>query len=190
MPKRCSWANHSELMKRYHDEEWGVPVHHDKLLFEQLVLQSAQAGLSWITILKKRENYRRVFDNFDFERIATYDERKIQELLNNKGIVRNELKIRSTVNNAKIFQQVREKYGSFNDYIWNFVDNTPIQNHWNGLEEIPGETELSKTISKQMKKLGFSFIGPTIIYAYMQAVGMVNDHLTYCYRYSELKDTG
>jgi DNA-3-methyladenine glycosylase I len=190
MPKRCSWANHSELMKRYHDEEWGVPVHHDKLLFEQLVLQSAQAGLSWITILKKRENYRRVFDNFDFERIATYDERKIQELLNNKGIVRNELKIRSTVNNAKIFQQVREKYGSFNDYIWNFVDNTPIQNHWNGLEEIPGETELSKTISKQMKKLGFSFIGLTIMYAYMQAVGMVNDHLTYCYRYSELKDTG
>lgn len=188
MVTRCSWANHSELMKKYHNEEWGVPVHNDRLLFEQLILQGVQAGLSWIIILKKRENYRNAFDNFNYEKIACYDEENVQELLNNDGIVRNELKIRSAINNAKIYMRIIEEYGSFNEYLWKFVNHTPIQNHWNKLEDIPVKTKLSEKISKDMKKKGFSFIGPTIIYAYMQAIGMVNDHLTYCFRYSEVKN--
>jgi len=188
MIKRCNWANHSDIMKKYHDEEWGVPVYNDRFLFEQLILQGAQAGLSWVTILRKRENYRKAFDNFDYKKIASYNEKKIQELLQNEGIIRNELKIRSAINNAKILLKVRKRYGSFSEYLWNFVNNTPIQNHWKKLEEIPSKTTLSKKISKEMKKIGFSFIGPTIMYAYMQAVGMVNDHLTYCFRYSELKN--
>ena len=188
MVERCEWANSSELMKNYHDEEWGVPVYDDVNLFEQLILQGAQAGLSWITILKKRENYRKAFDNFNFEKIASYNEKKIQELLNNKGIIRNELKIRSVVNNAKLYIEIRNEFDSFNNYIWKFIDHTPLQNNWTTLEEIPSKTPLSEKISKKMKKRGFQFIGPTIIYAYMQAIGMVNDHLTYCFRYAQLKN--
>jgi len=188
MVDRCEWANNNELMKNYHDEEWGVPIHDDVNLFEQLILQGAQAGLSWITILKKRENYRKAFDNFNFEKISSYDEKKIQALLNNKGIIRNELKIRSVVKNAKILVEIRKDFGSFNDYIWKFVNYTPIQNNWVSIDNIPSKTPLSEKISKEMKKRGFQFIGPIIIYAYMQAIGMVNDHLTYCFRYAQIKN--
>ncbi|MFO7796195.1 MAG: DNA-3-methyladenine glycosylase I [Promethearchaeati archaeon] len=188
MVDRCKWANNNELMKIYHDEEWGVPIHDDVNLFEQLILQGAQAGLSWITILKKRENYRKAFDNFNFEKIASYDEKKVQELLTNKGIIRNELKIRSVINNAKNFIKIRKEFGSFNNYIWKYVNYSPLQNDWKSLDEIPSKTLLSEKISKEMKKRGFKFIGPTIIYAYMQAVGMVNDHLTYCFRYPQIKN--
>jgi len=188
MVERCEWANSSELMKNYHDEEWGVPIHEDVNLFEQLILQGAQAGLSWITILKKRENYRKAFDNFNFEKIASYDEKKIQELLTNKGIIRNELKIRSVINNAKNFIKIRKEFGSFNNYIWKFINHTPLQNNWSSLDQIPNKTPLSKKISKKMKKRGFKFVGSVTIYAYLQAVGIVNDHLVDCFRYKEVID--
>lgn len=178
--KRCDWAGDDELYCRYHDEDWGVPVHDDKKLFEMLILEGAQAGLSWITILRKRENYRKAFDDFDIDKILEYDERKFEELLNDEGIVRNRLKIRSVVENAKAFRAVQEEYGSFDNYLWSYVGGTPICNNWKDMAELPAKTELSDQISKDLKKRGFKFIGSTIVYAYMQSVGLVNDHMITC----------
>ena len=188
--KRCSWCGDDPLYVAYHDEEWGVPVHDDRTLFEFLILEGAQAGLSWSTILKKREGYRLAFDGFDAERIARYDEHKIAELLADPGIVRNRLKVGSTVTNAQAFLAVQEELGSFSKYIWDFVDGAPIQNAWRALAEIPAKTPLAETISKDLKKRGFRFVGPTIVYAHMQATGMVNDHVVDCFRYREIVAMG
>lgn len=183
---RC-WGDKDLLMRTYHDKEWGVPLHDERLLFEFLLLEGAQAGLSWTTILTKRENYRKAFDNFEWEKIATYDEAKIEELLQNPGIIRNKLKVRAFITNAQAFIRLRKKFGSFDSYIWKFVDNNPIQNNLTGFEQMQPKTPLSEQISKDLKKVhGFKFIGPTIIYAFMQAIGMVNDHLTSCFRHKEL----
>lgn len=187
MIKRCEWCGDDPLYQKYHDEEWGVPVHSDKKLFEFLTLEGAQAGLSWITILRKREGYREAFDRFDFEKVAKYKEARIQKLLQNEGIVRNQLKIRSTVTNAQAFIQVRKEFGTFNKYIWSFVDGKPIINTFKTLKEIPAKTEISDAMSKGLKKRGFKFVGSTICYAFMQATGMVNDHVTTCFRYKELQ---
>jgi len=184
---RCEWALNSELMKNYHDKEWGVPQHDDKVLFEFLILEGMQAGLSWDTILKKRENFRKAFDNFDYIKIANYSEDKIEILLQNTGIVRNRLKLQSVISNAKAFLAIQNEFGTFDNYIWNFVNYKPIVNTWSSLNEIPSNTVLSEKISKDLKKIGFKFIGTTIIYAFMQAVGLVNDHATYCFRYEEIK---
>ena len=184
--ERCSWCGDDPLYVAYHDEEWGVPVHDDRTLFEFLILEGAQAGLSWSTILKKREGYRSAFDGFDAERVARYDEHKIAELLADPGIVRNLLKVGSTVTNAQSFLAVQEEFGSFSKYIWDFVDGRPIQNAWRSLAEIPAKTSLAETISKDLKKRGFRFVGPTIVYAHMQATGMVNDHVVDCFRYPEI----
>lgn len=185
--KRCAWVDESsEIYKKYHDEEWGVPLHDDRALFEFLILEGAQAGLSWITILKRRENYKKAFDNFEVEKVAAYDEKKIAELLQNEGIIRNKLKVNSAVKNAKAFMKIQEEFGSFDKYIWSYVDYSPIDNGFKSLSEIPASTPLSEKISKDLKKRGMSFVGPTIIYAMMQAVGMVNDHETGCFRYSEV----
>lgn len=186
MKIRCPWCGDGDLYCKYHDEEWGVPVHDERKHFEFLILESAQAGLSWLTILKKRENYRKAYDEFDVNRVANYGEDKIKELLNNKGIIRNKLKIRASINNAKEFLKIQEEFGSFDSYIWSFVDNKPIQNKWKTQDEVPAITELSERISKELKKRGFKFLGPTIVYAHMQAIGMVNDHLESCYRYEEI----
>lgn len=183
---RCNWVGNDELMQEYHDKEWGVPEHDDQILFEFLILEGMQAGLSWSTILNKRENFRKAFDNFDYEKIAKYNEKKIESLLENKGIIRNRLKIKSSITNAKSFLKVREEFGSFDKYLWNFVDNKPINNGWKQLQEIPANTELSNLISKDLKKRGFKFIGTTIVYAYMQSIGLVNDHIISCYKYQEL----
>lgn len=183
MKKRCAWATTNEAEKKYHDEEWGVPTYDDKVLFEFLILEGAQAGLSWITILNKRENYRKAFSGFNYKKIAKYDQDKIDELLQNPGIVRNKLKVNSTVTNAQAFIKVQKEFGSFSDYIWAFVDHKPIQNKWKKREDVPAKTELSDKISKDLKKRGFKFVGSTIIYAYMQAVGMVNDHTTDCWKH-------
>ncbi len=186
--KRCDWVPLSDpLYVRYHDEEWGVPVHDDRLLFEFLVLEGAQAGLSWITILRKRENYRAAFDHFDPEKVALYDERKIGELMQNSGIVRNRRKIEAAVHNAKLFLEVREEFGSFDRFIWKFVDGKPIINRWKSDKEIPAGTPESDVMSKELKKRGFKFVGSTICYAHMQATGMVNDHTVDCFRYDEVK---
>jgi DNA-3-methyladenine glycosylase I len=182
--KRCAWAK-DELYIAYHDQEWGVPVHDDRCLFEFLILEGAQAGLSWITILKKRENYRRAFDHFDARKVARYDARKLQKLLADPGIVRNRLKVRAAVQNAKAFLQVQQEFGSFDRYIWQFVGGQPIRNHRKSLKEIPPRTPESDAMSKDLKKRGFTFVGSTICYAFMQAVGMVNDHTTDCFRYSK-----
>ena len=182
---RC-WGNDDPLMRDYHDHEWGVPLHDDQMLFEFLMLDGAQAGLSWSTILKKRENYRKAFDNFDYEKIALYDEKKIEQLLQNPGIIRNKLKVNAFVKNAQAYIKLREEFGSFDKYIWGFIDNTPIQNRFKSFDEMPAKTELSENISKDLKKKGFKFVGPTIIYAFMQAIGMVNDHLVKCFRNKEL----
>ena len=184
-PIRCPWAR-NELSIRYHDEEWGVPVHDDRRLFEFLLLEGAQAGLSWDTILNKRENYRAAFDNFDPQAIARYDRRKIQTLLRNPGIIRNRLKIASTVQNAKAFLALQIEFDSFDAYIWRFVGGRPIVNSWRSLSEVPASTPVSDSMSKDLKKRGFTFVGSTICYAFMQAVGMVNDHLTSCFRYPQL----
>lgn len=185
MKKRCQWVEGSfDLYIKYHDDEWGVPVHDDKTLFEFLILEGAQAGLSWSTILKKREGYKLAFANWDFELVARYGEKKIQELMGDPGIVRNQLKIRSAVSNAQSFIKVIEKFGSFDAYLWNFVGGTPVINRFKDMSEVPAKTELSDTISKDLKKRGFKFVGSTIIYAYMQAVGVVNDHTTDCFRWS------
>ena len=181
--KRCEWACHNDLEKAYHDTEWGIPVHDDRLLFEFLTLEGAQAGLSWITILNKREGYREAFDNFDVKKIALYDEKKIAELLNNPAIVRNKLKVNSTVVNARLFMQAQEEFGSFDAYIWQFIGGKPRINQWKTLTEVPASTEESDAMSKDLKKRGFKFIGSTICYAFMQAVGMVNDHTVDCFCY-------
>lgn len=184
---RCAWAGDNPLYIRYHDKEWGVPVHTDRKLFEFLILEGAQAGLSWITVLKKRPAYREAFDQFDFNKVARYKEARVKKLLNNAGIIRNELKIRSAIRNAKAFIEVRNEFGTFNNYIWQFVDKKPKQNRWKTMQDIPAKTELSDLISADLKKRGFNFVGSTIVYAHMQATGMVNDHVTSCFRYNEVK---
>jgi DNA-3-methyladenine glycosylase I len=185
-PTRCAWSTSDPLYILYHDEEWGVPMHDDQKLFEFLVLEGAQAGLSWITILRKRENYRKAFDNFDANKVARYNDRKIEKLLNDPGIVRNRLKINATIQNARAFLQVQEEFGSFDKYIWGFVEGKPVVNRWKTLKEIPAKTPLSETISKDLVKRGFRFVGPTIVYAHLQATGVVQDHLVSCFRYKEL----
>ncbi len=182
----CSWPGSDPLMIAYHDQEWGVPVHDDYKHFEFFLLDLFQAGLSWSIVLKKREGFREAFDDFEFEKIACYDETKIQALLTNEKIIRNQLKIRATINNARKFLQVREEFGSFDRYIWQFVDHQTIQNRFTELGQLPASTSESDAMSKDLKKRGFKFVGSTICYAYMQAAGMVNDHLTYCFRYREL----
>ena len=184
---RCDWAGDDPDYIKYHDEEWGVPVHDDRVLFEYLILEGAQAGLSWITILRKRENYRLAFDQFDPEIIAGYGEEKIEELLNNPGIVRNRLKLRSTVSNAQSFLEVQKEFGSFDSYIWGFVNHAPIVNTWRSIKELPVSTPVSDAMSKDLKKRGFRFVGSVICYSFMQAVGMVNDHSTDCFRYHQMK---
>jgi len=184
--KRCSWPSNDPLMIKYHDKEWGKPVHNDKKLFEFLVLEGMQAGLSWSTILNKRENFRRAFDNFDFNKVAKYNQKKINSLLKNAGIIRNKLKIESAVSNAKAFLKVRKEFGTFDKYIWGFVGGTPVNNKLRYLKDIQAKTKLSDEISKDLKKRGFKFVGSTIVYAHMQATGMVNDHILDCFRYKEL----
>lgn len=183
---RCKWAEYDDLMKEYHDKEWGTPQHEDKMLYELLILEGMQAGLSWNTILKKRINFKNAFDDFDYKKIVTYSEKKIEELMQNEGIIRNRLKIQSIITNAKAFIEVQEEFSSFDNYIWSFVNHKQIQNSWKKLEELPSSTDLSDIISKDMKKRGFKFIGTTIIYAFLQAIGVVNDHTTECFRYKEL----
>ncbi|MFH2131091.1 MAG: DNA-3-methyladenine glycosylase I [bacterium] len=189
MKKRCDWAGSDPLYVEYHDREWGVPVRDDQKLFEFLTLEGFQAGLSWLTILRKRENFRAALDEFDYHRIVHYDEAKINALLNDTGIIRNQAKVRAVVSNARAFLETQQAFGSFSEYIWQFVDGKPIINQWTSAREIPAETALSKTISKDLKQRGFKFVGPTIVYAHMQATGMVNDHLTDCFRYRELTQT-
>ena len=186
MKNRCKWAEHDDLMRKYHDEEWGVPVHDDLLHFEFLILEGAQAGLSWSTILNKRENFRKAFDNFDYSKIATYTEQKVEDLLTNKGIIRNRLKINATIANAKAFLMVQKEFGSFNKYIWQFVDEKTIMNKFKNQEDLPPKSIVSEKISKDLKKRGFKFVGPRIIYAHMQAIGLVNDHVLDCFRYNEI----
>ena len=183
---RCVWAGSDPLYRDYHDLEWGVPVHDDRLLFEFLILEGAQAGLSWITILRKREAYRSAFARFDPAMVATFDNARQAELLTNAGIVRNRLKIASTISNARAFLAVQEEYGSFDAYLWRFVAGKPIQNAWSSLAQVPASTPLSDALSRDLKKRGFRFVGSTICYAFMQAVGMVNDHTTDCFRWQEL----
>ena len=185
--QRCEWANSSALYLDYHDSEWGVPVHDERKLFEFLILEGAQAGLSWSTILNKRQAYVQAFDNFEPTKVASYDDAKVQALLANIGIVRNRLKIQAAIQNARSFLEVRDQYGSFDTYIWQFVDGKPVQNSWKSLQEIPATTKESDAMSKELKKLGFTFVGSTICYAFMQAVGMVNDHTVDCFRWQEVK---
>jgi len=188
--QRCAWAGKDPLMVAYHDREWGVPLHDDKKLFEFLCLEGAQAGLSWSTVLNQREAYRRAFDGFDPNLVAGYDETKIQTLLQNRGIIRNNLKIRAFITNANRFLEIQSEFGSFDGYIWQFVDHHPIQNHWKQLEHIPAKSPESLAMNKDMRKQGFKFVGPTICYALMQAIGMVNDHTVDCYRHNEVKNPG
>jgi DNA-3-methyladenine glycosylase I len=183
---RCAWAGADPLYVAYHDEEWGVPIHDDRRLIEMLVLEGAQAGLSWLTILKKREGYRRAFDGFDPEMVAQYDVLKVEGLLADPGIVRNRRKVEATVRNARCFLEVREEFGTFDRYLWGFVGGEPVQNRWRTLQEVPAETEASRVLSRDLKRRGFGFVGPTVIYAFMQAVGMVNDHTTDCFRHALL----
>lgn len=183
---RCGWCKGNELYEQYHDLEWGVPVYDDRQLFEFLILETFQAGLSWITVLKKRENFREAFDFFDYEKIALYNDDKFEELMQNAGIIRNKLKIKAAITNAQLFIKVQEEFGSFSNYIWGFIDGKPITNNYNSLNEVPATTKLSDTISKALKKRGFKFVGSTVVYAYMQATGMVNDHITSCFRHKEV----
>ena len=185
--KKCNWALSEPLQEHYHDVEWGVPVHNDRLLFELLTLEGAQAGLSWITILKKREEYRKAFDNFEAGIIATYDDNKINSLMANSGIVRHKLKVNSVISNAKAFLTVQECFGSFDEYIWLFVDGRPFHSGYKAAADIPVSTRVSEIMSKDLKKRGFKFVGGTICYAFMQATGMVNDHTADCFRYAEIK---
>lgn len=187
MSERCVWAGDDALYQRYHDSEWGVPLFDDRQLFEFLILEGAQAGLSWITVLRKRENYRAAFDDFDAERIAVYDANKIESLLQNPGIVRNRLKVQSTVINAQHFLQIQREFGSFARFIWQFVDGHPRQNSWRSLADVPSSTPESDAMSRELKRRGFKFIGTTICYAFMQATGMVNDHTEQCFRHQEIK---
>ena len=185
--KRCDWVGKDPLYIAYHDNEWGVPVLHDAKLFEFLILETFQAGLSWITILRKRENFRAAFDNFDFKKIANYTDVRQTKLLQNAGIIRNKLKIKATITNAIAFMEIQQEFGSFSDYIWGFIDKKPIQNKWKSIGDVPANTSLSDKISKDLKKRGFKFVGSTVIYAHMQATGMVNDHTTDCFRYNEVQ---
>ena len=186
---RCEWVSGGNaLYYDYHDKEWGVPVHDDQLLFEFLTLEGAQAGLSWATVLNKREGYRELFDNFDIEKVAQYDQNKIEALLQNPAIIRNKLKVNSTINNARLILEVQKEFGSFDAYIWQFVGEVTIQNKWKDMSEVPASTAVSDTMSKDLKKRGFKFIGTTICYAFMQATGMVNDHSTDCFCYDNLKN--
>lgn len=184
--KRCEWCTGSEIERVYHDDEWGVPLHDDRKLFEFLILEGAQAGLNWITILKKRDHYRKVFDHFDPGKVVRYSDKKIEKLLLDPGIVRNRLKVSSAVSNARFFLDVQEEFGSFDDYIWQFTDGKVIQNQWQSMSEIPANTVESDAMSKDLKARGFRFVGTTICYALMQATGMVNDHTIDCFRYAEL----
>jgi|TARA_R110002020_G_scaffold103640_2_gene242770 DNA-3-methyladenine glycosylase I len=185
--QRCWWCGEDPLYVTYHDEEWGVPVRDDAKLFEFLTLETFQAGLSWITILRKRENFRKAFDEFNYQKIATYSEAKIEQLLQDPGIIRNKLKVRATVSNAKAYLEVQKEFGSFSNYIWSFTEGVPIQNSFKSKEEVPVNTPLSDRISADLKKRGFKFVGSTVVYAHMQATGMVNDHLTGCFRHSEVQ---
>lgn len=180
--ERCGWCKNDALYEKYHDEEWGVPVYEDQKLFEFLILETFQAGLSWITILRKRENFRKAFDHFDYKIVAQYNEDKIQELLENPGIIRNKLKVRAAVSNAQAFMQVQQEFGSFSQYIWGFTDGQPIVNNHKTLKDIPATTPLSDQISKDLKKRGFKFVGSTVVYAHMQATGMINDHIESCWK--------
>lgn len=184
--QRCWWCGEDPLYMEYHDTEWGVPIKNDDKLFEFLILETFQAGLSWITVLKKRENFRKAFDNFDYKKIAGYSEEKVQDLLQDVGIIRNKLKVRATIINAQAFMKVQDEFGSFSDYIWGFVDGKPIQNTLQNQSEALANTPLSDKISKDLKKRGFKFVGSTVVYAHMQATGMVNDHLVDCFRYKEV----
>jgi DNA-3-methyladenine glycosylase I len=184
--KRCAWSEGDPLLIDYHDKVWGLPLHDDQKLFEMLILEGAQAGLSWITVLKKRQAYREAFDRFDPEKVARYGEAKIAELLNNPGIIRNKLKVNSAVRNAQAFLKVQEEFGSFDAYIWQFTDGQPIVNSWKSMSDIPAETPESQAMSKDLKLRGFNFVGPTICYAHMQATGMVNDHVIDCFRYDQV----
>ena len=186
MIKRCDWAGSDPLYLAYHDQEWGVPVHDDRLLFEFLILEGMQAGLSWATILRKRQNFHSAFDGFDPRKIAAYGEAKVQELLANPGIIRNQLKIRSAITNAQTFLTVQSEFGTFAAYLWQFVGGKTIHNTWKSMQEIPAQTEEARQMSKDLAKRGFRFVGPTICYAHMQATGMVNDHIVDCFRYREL----
>lgn len=185
---RCSWCVGDPLYEFYHDTEWGVPLFDDEKLFEFLILESFQAGLSWITILRKRENFRKAFDNFNCRKIAAYSENKIQELMDDTGIIRNRLKINAAISNAQAYIEIQREYGSFSKYIWSFVNGKPIQNSWSDNNQIPATSDLSIAISKDLKKKGFKFVGPTVVYAHMQATGMVNDHIVSCFRHRELKN--
>ena len=186
MKTRCAWCGDDPLYVSYHDEEWGVPVHDDRRLFEFLVLEGAQAGLSWLTVLKKRENYRKAFDNFEIERVAKYGHQEIDRLLLDPGIIRNRLKIASAIQNAQGVLAIQEEYGTFDAYLWGYVNGSPIQNSWTSMAELPSKSEESDLMSKDLKKRGFNFVGSTICYSLMQAVGMANDHLVDCYRYKEV----
>lgn len=186
--QRCPWPGEDPLYQAYHDKEWGVPVRSDKKLFEFLILEGVQAGLSWITVLRKRAAYRAAYDNFDWNKIAAYDAKKVEELMNNPGIIRNRLKVKASITNARAFIKVREEFGTFSKYIWSFLGDKPVQNKWKVMKEVPPVTDLATQISKDLKKRGFTFVGPTIIYAHMQATGMVNDHITSCFRHKELRE--
>jgi len=185
--RRCEWGTVSQLYIDYHDNEWGVPIHDDRTLFEFLILEGAQAGLSWETVLKKRENYRKAFSNFDPVKVSRYSDKKVEALMGNKGIIRNRLKITSAINNANRFIEIQKEFGSFDTYIWQFVNGKPITNRFKSIQEIPATTKESDAMSKDLKKRGFKFVGPTICYAHMQATGMVNDHIVGCFRYKEIK---
>jgi DNA-3-methyladenine glycosylase I len=185
--QRCEWANSNLLETLYHDNEWGLPVHDDRMLFEMLILEGAQSGLSWATILQKRDGYLQAFDDFDAKKIAQYSPKKIASLMHDKGIVRNKLKINATIENAKCFLAIQQEYGSFDKYIWSFVEGQTINNQWLSESEIPSSSPVSEAMSKALKKQGFKFVGPTTCYAYMQAIGMVNDHILSCFRYQEIK---
>lgn len=184
---RCAWLHDDPLMLTYHDEEWGTPEHDDRALYEKLVLDGAQAGLSWRTILHRREGYRKAFRGFHPEKIARWGERQVARLLADEGIIRNRQKVRSAIDNAHAFLAVQDEVGSFDRFLWDFVDGEPIVNRWKRLEQVPAQTPLSETVSKELKRRGFSFVGPTIIYAYMQAIGMINDHVTQCFRWAEVQ---
>jgi DNA-3-methyladenine glycosylase I len=181
---RCPWCGSDELYVKYHDEEWGVPVHDDKKHFEFLVLESAQAGLNWLTVLRKRENYRKAYDGFDALKVSQYNEEKVNELMQNAGIIRNRRKIEASINNAKHFLEIQNEFGSFDNYIWSFVKNQPVLNHWEDISQVPATSELSDNVSKDLKARGFKFLGTTIVYAHLQATGIINDHLTTCFRYN------
>ena len=183
---RCSWCGNDPLYVEYHDTEWGFPVYDDDKLFEFLILETFQAGLSWITILRKRENFRKAFDDFNYKKIANYNEAKFDELIQDAGIIRNKLKIKATISNAVVFMEVQKEFGSFSKYIWNFTNGKPIKNSWKDLNGVPAKTDLSDVISKDLKKRGFKFVGSTVIYAHMQATGMINDHVKDCFRYNEV----